>query len=96
MSFVCFHNCIVLMKNKTTRGTSPMNKDMAVMSRKLANFLLSRDCKLRRIAPHKDYPNETKLVFYFEHTDKVDELMKIYREDLNLEKTQNGKNTKTL
>jgi len=72
-----------------------MNKDMAIMSRKLANFLLSRDCKLRRIAPHKDFINETKLVFYFEHTPKVDELMTQYKNELNLEK-QHGKDTKTL
>ena len=68
---------------------------MVIMSRKLANFLLSRNCKLRRIAPHKDFDNETKLVFYFEHTPEVDELMRLYTIKLNQEKHR-GKDTKTL
>ena len=50
--------------------------DMAIMSRQLANYLLSHNCKLNKIVPHHN--DKTKLVFYFEHTATVDELMDKY------------------
>lgn len=61
-----------------------MLKDMAIMSRQLANYLLSHNCKLNKIVPHHN--DKTKLVFYFEHTAIVEELMDKYKQILNLEK----------
>lgn len=61
-----------------------MLKDMAIMSRQLANYLLSHNCKLNKIVPHHN--DNTKLVFYFEHTTIVEELMDKYKQILNLEK----------
>ena len=69
-------------------------KPMVIMSRKMANYLLANDCKLKEIVPHKT--DGSKLVFYFEHTKQIEEHMKTYVDNLNQEKQKNGKNTETL
>ena len=61
---------------------------MVIMSRKMANYLLALNCKLREIVPH--HSNGSTLVFYFEHTPEIETHMKTYINKLNQEKQQNG------